>query len=139
MEISSTLRKNKARTPKAIIQVPARHGAALPFVSDPRGEKREGNKPEEDGENIEGENSPVVVCNGENQPCHDDVNGYEYCCQSLGVVWLVVAILRNEESTHGKEYQRVPVKGVVSNAVRSKSEDNDCCDELGGSQTYKWL
>jgi hypothetical protein len=141
MEISSTLRKNKARAPKAIrgaIKVRPRHGAVLSFPGDPRGEKWERDKPEEDGEDIEGEDSPVVVCDRENQPGDDDVHGYDYCCKRLGIM-LVRVTPKSEQSTHSEEYQRVPVKGVVSNAIRSKSEDNDCGDELGSSQTYEWL
>jgi hypothetical protein len=58
--------------------------------------------------------------------------------RDLGIV-LVIVSLHNDERTDSKKYKRVPVKGVVSNAIRSKSEDNDCGDELGSSQTYEWL
>jgi hypothetical protein len=141
MEISSMPQKNKARAPKAIrgaIKVRPRLGAVLSFSGDPRGEKWERDKPEEDGEGIEGEDSPVVVCDGENQPGDDDVHSYDYCCERLGIM-LVRAILKSEQSTHNEEYKRVPVKGVVTNAICSKPEDNDCGDELGSSQTYDWL
>ena len=142
LEIRSTLRKGsvvirKALAPKAIreaVKVRPRHGAVLSFVSDSRGEKRKGDEPKEDSEDIEGEDGPVVVCDGENQTGDDDVHDYDYCCKRLGTM-LVVASLHKDKRTDSKKYKRVPVKGVVSHAIRSNSEDNDCGDELGSSQT----
>jgi hypothetical protein len=49
-------------------------------LGDPRGKKREGNKPEEDGEDIEGEDGPVVVYCWENETSDDGIYGYDYCC-----------------------------------------------------------
>jgi hypothetical protein len=44
-----------------------------------------------------------------------------------------------EGSKYGEEDEGVSVKCIVSHAVRGNSEDDDCGDELGGSQTYEWL
>jgi hypothetical protein len=96
-----------------------------------RAQEREGDDPEDDREDVEAEDRPVVIHDGRSCAGNEDIDCNDHCCKCLDV--LVMCGIGGEV-TYSEQGQVVAIEGVVGDAIGRETKDCDGGNKLEDSE-----